>query len=1300
MKSSRFLFAGFMCACSALLLLGQSLQGIGDGAPNDAIRFAFQTAFTRGIFSNLANLPPLGNVKKLGTTGLVQEFADVTQGSSLKHALVLPNAAGTGFSGEIWQVHGPLYDFWTATGVATAGYPQSDTQRCPAVITACQYQVFDKSHILFVLTSQSSGNTFLTEGAFFTKWNSSGGMNMFGPAISAVETITSGAKTSATAERQRYLRGEIFNWLAGTNAGRVYAVYEPIYSYYVGANNGATGLLGFPTSDETLLSNGRRRQTFEGATIEYAQGQEPTILYPVTAVILSASSDTLNMKLGDRAEITAATYTATGEQVTGRAISWNTSNSRVVAIDANGAKATLRAVGGGSAVVTAVSEGKVSRSLPVFVSAPCCQAGEGAPSAAISQSFIDALARTRIQVKLPTSAPVRRSGLGYIQEFTSPDGAIRYLLAKPDVLGSAFVLTGAILTRYLELGGPTGTLGYPTTDATGGLRQTFEFGALAGSPVQLVVNPILARWAALNFEGGPAGAPTGPTETALSFTATASVAQPFANGTFYYATSGSRANQVFLVHAAMLAAYRADGAVSGKLGLPIAEESASAGVRRQEFEGGTLVIDAAGVSQINTRPRTPQISATPAEVAAGGRVRLAVGGFPAGATLRVSVSGRPDFLVQSPSGAYAWEMLIPANTPNSLITLRAAEVNGAALAVGSFVVQASAETLLSLAKLRGDAQTGLPGARLPQPFRISLKDEFGSPVSGVPVHFTASPGAKIELADTTTDGKGEAQAYLRMPFSETAALATAEAGGNVVTFSARAVASSFTNFPNFTQAGNGSPLGPGPATVADNGALLVTAANVVRHLQNTGNLPAPNGVADPVLLNAFMRDICQFDSSGAQICDGFLVHEGADPTLNLWRLGAFTGSPIQIAPLNATNEAIRDTLALGRPVLVALNLSLNGMPAGAHFAAAMGVNATGGILVRDPNPRLAQPTIEAYATGFTTPAGLYKATLAAAFLIEAQTVASPSFLLSALDLSLDLTGANGRCGQTLSWPSHASNGAGLPAAAPVSLVFRSCDGLDAVYQLDATSPSDRTLILTGLGSPPSRQGLAINQAASLAVTRSSAGWSAGPLSVLFTSSAVVNAASFKPELSPGALASAFGSGLSSAAGPTQVEVAGVAAQVLASFPFQINFVVPPGTPLGPQSVQISSPYGSSTQTVEIREVSPAIFLLASGAPAAVNQSGELNSPSAPANRGQAVTIYATGLGVVERRGNLDHVAASVEATLEGRALTVQFAGLAPGFSGLYQVNLIVPADAPPGLTQQLRLRVAESDAPPIPIAVQ
>ena len=36
--------------------------------------------------------------------------------------------------------------------------------------------------------------------------------------------------------------------------------------------------------------------------------------------------------------------------------------------------------------------------------------------------------------------------------------------------------------------------------------------------------------------------------------------------------------------------------------------------------------------------------------------------------------------------------------------------------------------------------------------------------------------------------------------------------------------------------------------------------------------------------------------------------------------------------------------------------------------------------------------------------------------------------------------------------------------------------------------------------------------------------------------------------------------------------------------------------------------------------------------------------------------------------------------LEGRQLSVQFSGLAPGFAGLWQLNVLIPRDAPTGPT--------------------
>jgi uncharacterized protein (TIGR03437 family) len=82
----------------------------------------------------------------------------------------------------------------------------------------------------------------------------------------------------------------------------------------------------------------------------------------------------------------------------------------------------------------------------------------------------------------------------------------------------------------------------------------------------------------------------------------------------------------------------------------------------------------------------------------------------------------------------------------------------------------------------------------------------------------------------------------------------------------------------------------------------------------------------------------------------------------------------------------------------------------------------------------------------------------------------------------------------------------------------------------------------------------------------------------------------------------------------------------------------------------------------------------------------LVSPANPLARGGIAVLWGTGLGEVTPRVAAGAAApaagattvARAEVTVGGRPARVLYCGLAPGFAGLYQINIEIPADAPLG----------------------
>ena len=102
----------------------------------------------------------------------------------------------------------------------------------------------------------------------------------------------------------------------------------------------------------------------------------------------------------------------------------------------------------------------------------------------------------------------------------------------------------------------------------------------------------------------------------------------------------------------------------------------------------------------------------------------------------------------------------------------------------------------------------------------------------------------------------------------------------------------------------------------------------------------------------------------------------------------------------------------------------------------------------------------------------------------------------------------------------------------------------------------------------------------------------------------------------------------------------------------------------------------------------------------MNQDGAINGPSTPLARGATLVIYATGLGRVAPQGGLFAATVPVTVLLNGVELPIAYAGLTPGYSGLYQVNVAIPVTFPPGLGHTLSLKQANVVSNAVSVAVQ
>jgi uncharacterized protein (TIGR03437 family) len=213
---------------------------------------------------------------------------------------------------------------------------------------------------------------------------------------------------------------------------------------------------------------------------------------------------------------------------------------------------------------------------------------------------------------------------------------------------------------------------------------------------------------------------------------------------------------------------------------------------------------------------------------------------------------------------------------------------------------------------------------------------------------------------------------------------------------------------------------------------------------------------------------------------------------------------------------------------------------------------------------------------------------------------------------------------------------------------------------------------------------------------------------------VVNGASFASasDIAPGSIISAFGVNLATSNGnqnggfplPTtlagiKLTIGGIDAPLFYSGTGQVNAQFPFEIPPGWQTQVVARATGSGTEIDAVPEVvtvsaaHPGIFMAPeANAPsqgAILNPANQLVDASNPSSAGGVIVIYATGLGqttpplATSAMGESGAVNTTVSATIGGVAVpaaNIEYAGPAPGFVGLYQVNIQIPAGVAPGNT--------------------
>lgn len=207
---------------------------------------------------------------------------------------------------------------------------------------------------------------------------------------------------------------------------------------------------------------------------------------------------------------------------------------------------------------------------------------------------------------------------------------------------------------------------------------------------------------------------------------------------------------------------------------------------------------------------------------------------------------------------------------------------------------------------------------------------------------------------------------------------------------------------------------------------------------------------------------------------------------------------------------------------------------------------------------------------------------------------------------------------------------------------------------------------------------------------------------IYTVSSIVNAASNLPgPLTPYGIYTIYGDNLATATvssgpvagqlpvnlgpGSLRVLIDGSAAGLYYVSPHQVNFLVPANLSPGTRTITVTRDgIAGPSLRIPLQAAAPALFSPDGEIVSATHANGRVISADSPAQPAEVIVVYATGLGSVSPP-ILPPLAVASQAgwikqpdqcqlLLNGEVIygSVFYAGVTPGFAGLYQINVRLP----------------------------